>query len=434
MLKTTDNNCGKYQVDEQHIPNLKKIADVQVRNLQLEENKQLLVFPHSLNAHGDSIGEKSIFSLQESTLTTENMMGFVGVNDTELTIQSRFAKDKEDYFLHFMLQKVFAINMFDLKHSFSSETIFDFLHYLLPFYLKKALKQGLFKEYRHRKHNNTNVRGAIDINRHISKNLPFAGNIAYNTRDFSYDNRITQLIRHTIEHVKQFQYGHTILNNDSETKSCVNQVIMATPNYNRRDRIDIIIDNAKPFVHPYYQEYRPLQQICLRILRYEGLKYGTEKDKVYGLLFDGAWLWEEYLHTLLHPLEFIHPQNKKGKNPIYLFKETKESKRYPDFYKDEVVLDAKYRRPNNIGREDEHQLITYMYLLKATIGGFICPSDSLTQAAVAADKGILNGYGGAVKIWMLPIPQSTNKYQVFCEEMNKIERLFIDDIKLHSIL
>src|SRR5690606_28301755 len=117
----------------------------------------------------------------------------------------------------------------------------------------------------------------------------------------------------------------------------------ATPKYERRNRTSIINSNLKPIVHPYFYEYQNLQQICLQILRYEGLKYGEENDKVYGLLFDGAWLWEEYLNTLLHPLQFIHPENKTGKNAIYLFQNMK-GKRYPDFLKDDMVLDAKYKR------------------------------------------------------------------------------------------
>jgi hypothetical protein len=29
------------------------------------------------------------------------------------------------------------------------------------------------------------------------------------------------------------------------------------------------------------------------------------------MVFDGAWLWEEYLFTILKRLDYIHPENKK---------------------------------------------------------------------------------------------------------------------------
>ncbi|MDX4973891.1 McrC family protein [Myroides odoratimimus] len=435
MLKTTDNNCGNFLVDGLHNENLRKIANIKIRDLKLFESQNLLVFPNCLNTHGDKIGDESIFSLRDTVLTTGNTMGFVGVNDSEIKIQSRFSRNDEDYFLHYMLQKVFAINMFDLKHSFSSESIFDFLLYLFPYYLKKSLRQGLFKEYQYNKYNDANVKGVIDINRHIKSNIPFSGKIAYKTKEFSYDNTVTQLIRHTVEHIKQHKFGSAILRNDAETQSFVSQIISATPKYERRNRTSIINSNLKPIVHPYFYEYRNLQQICLQILRYEGLKYGEENDKVYGLLFDGAWLWEEYLNTLLHPLLFIHPENKTGKNAIYLFQDMK-GKRYPDFLKDDMVLDAKYKRLSTkdsefIDRNDLNQIISYMYVQRATRGGFICPSDNEKLDITFKQLGVLNGFGGIVSLWTIPIPQTSESYLDFCNSMSSIEGNFVSEMKVY---
>lgn len=436
MLTTTDNNCGVFQVDDLHRNNLQKIANINIKDISLDENKSLLIFPDCLDFYGDKIGNEPIFSLHDTTLTTGNMMGFVGVNDSELKIQSRFARNDEDYFLHYMLQKVFSINVFDLKHSYSLETIFDFLLYLFPYYLKKALRQGLFKEYQHKQYNDTNIRGKIDVNRHIKKNIPFAGKVAYNTKEFSYDNSVTQLIRHTIEHIKQYKFGHSILSNDAETQSSISQIISATPNYERRNRYTVLNKNIKPVAHPYFSEYRNLQNICKQILSYDGLKYGIDKSKVYGLLFDGAWLWEEYLNSILHPLEFYHPENKMGTNAIYLYQNNK-GKRYPDFWKKDVVLDAKYKRlsisnVDNIDRNDTNQIISYMYVLQAKIGGFICPSDAISTTKTYILIGKLNGFGGEVKLWIVPIPQVAENYLDFSNQMQNAEQNFVSELRLHS--
>ena len=437
MLKTTDNNCGVFQVDELHRANLQKIANIKIKDIRLEQNKSLLVFPDCLDLYGDRIGEEPIFSMQDTVLTTGNMMGFIGVNESELKIQSRFARNDEDYFLHYMLQRVFSINMFDLKHSFSLETIFDFLLYLFPYYLKKALRQGLFKEYQHKKHNDANISGKIDVNRHIKKNIPFAGNIAYNTKEFSFDNSVTQLIRHTIEHIKQYKYGHNILTNDAETQSCVTQIVSATTDYERRNRNTILNKNIKPVAHPYFYEYRTLQNICRQILRYEGLKYGSDKSKVYGLLFDGAWLWEEYLNTILRPIGFMHPENKTGKNAIYLYQNGK-GRRFPDFYKEDIVIDAKYKRlstadTERIDRNDTNQIVSYMHVLEAKTGGFICPSDELSADKTFRLLGNLNGFGGAVKLWIIQIPQVTKNYFDFCNQMKNAEQIFLLEITSHCL-
>lgn len=426
MLKTTDNNCGGLQVGSQHLSNLQKIANAKIGSLILEDNSNLLIFPHDLNQYGDKISEEHICSLHESILTTGNIMGFVGVNGSELAIQSRFAKGDDDYFLHYMLQKVFSINLFDLEHSTNQETVFDFLLYLFPFYLKKALRQGLFKEYTKRQYNNANVRGTIDVKNHIKKNIPFNGRIAYHVREHSYDNHITQLIRHTIEHIRQHHFAHNILSNDTETQSFILQVIQATPSYDHSQRSAVINKNIKPFSHPYFSEYNDLQKICLQILRQDGLKYGQEKDKIYGLLFDGAWLWEEYLNSFLRKCGFKHPKNKSSEGAIYLFEKSK-CKRFPDFWKDDFILDAKYKRlggkeAERIDRNDMNQIISYMYVKQAKLGGFISPLVDDQVKAEANSLGFLNGYGGEVRLWLLSVPQKVKNFMDFCDQMDDNEK------------
>ncbi|MBX0332948.1 hypothetical protein K3G39_06835 [Pontibacter sp. HSC-14F20] len=432
MLRTTDNNCG-IEVGTNLLPDLKLIANKKISSLISDDNPNLLVFPNDLSQYGDKIGKELIFSLHETTLTTGNIMGFVGVNSSEITIHSRFAKKDNDYFLHYMLQKVFSINLFDLKHGMNQESVFDFLIYLFPFYLKKALRQGLYKEYHKQNYNDSNVRGTVDINRHLRKNIPFSGKVAYRVREHSYDNKITQLIRHTVEFIKQHKYAQGILNLDSKTQSCVNQILQNTPNYEYKQRVAIINKNLRPYSHPYFFEYKALIKICMQILRYEGLKYGKEKDKVYGLLFDGAWLWEEYLNTFLKSCGFEHPQNKNSKGAIYLFKSSL-GPRYPDFWKENFILDAKYKRlagknADSIDRDDMNQIISYMYVKKAQIGGFICPSDNDEPKAEITKIGQLNGFEGEVNICTLSIPQQTDDFIDFCFKMKENEEFMTSLIK-----
>ena len=61
----------------------------------------------------------------------------------------------------------------------------------------------------------------------------------------------------------------------------------------------------------------------------EERKYGENDEEVCGILFDGAWLWEEYVNTILQECGFKHPRNKEKEDPIYLFEDNK-GKRYPD--------------------------------------------------------------------------------------------------------
>jgi 5-methylcytosine-specific restriction endonuclease McrBC regulatory subunit McrC len=361
-------------------------------------------------------------------------MGFIGRNDTRLTITSRFAQDdNHDYFLHYMLGKILSLNIVNLDTTTDREGIENFLPYLFPAYLKRALAQGIFKQYRLTEYNNANVRGVIDVTRHIIMNSPFAGNIAYNTREYSYDNNITQLVRHTIEFLKTSVMGSTVLTANSETRSDVQKMSNGTPSYNKNSRQRIINANRKPLRHPYFTEYLALQRLCLQILRYEKVSFGAEKDKIHGLLFDGAWLWEEYLNTILTD-DFNHPHNKTRKGKEYLFcddtgKDTQEI--YPDFIsKDKTIIaDAKYKhlesRNDEHGRDDYFQIIAYMYRFQSKHGFLFFPH---RESSFCKNYMIKDTDGKLTKLG-LAIPQQKSNFRNFCEQMRKNEANFKKMIK-----
>ena len=437
LLQITDNHdwkdCRSFFIDDNcsddDIQNLRKIADVKIKDLSFDDNPNLLIFPRDLNCHGDKISESNIISMNNrDEISTSNIMGFIGINETQIDIKSRFAKDDgADYFLHYMLQKVFAINLFDIKHSSNKENIFDFLVYLFPYFLKKALAQGVFKKYHKNEYNDARVRGSIDFNRHIKYNIPFRGNVAYNVKEHSHDNELTQLIRHTIEFIKTKKHLSFILNNDLETKECVAQINMATPSYNMRERNFIINKNLRLLYHPYYSAYTALQKICLQILRHETIKFGKEKNKVYGVLFEGAWLWEEFLFTILKDYGFKHPKNKDVSGGFRMFKDAKSyddiddnyRRLYPDFYKDDFVIDAKYKHLEcGVGREDLYQLVTYMYCKKATNGAYIYPCKDKN---IKASKFQLVGYEGFINVVPFYVPQLANSYEEFVSLIYNVE-------------
>ncbi len=405
---------------------------------QRKNNPNLLVFPLDLKQHGDEIGDDQILSFSDGKISTGNIMGFVGVNQTQIDIRSRFAQtDGNDYFLHYMLQKVFAINLFDLKHDTSAERIFDFLFYLFPHFLRKAVAQGVFKKYRRFEHNDANIRGPIDVSRHIRQNIPFRGTVAYTTREHTYDNELTQLVRHTIEFIRSKEQGQAILNNDADTKTAVSQIVMATPTYNARERAKIVSQNLRPVRHPYFSAYTDLQRLCLQILRHEELKYGRQKDQIYGILFDGAWLWEEYLNTVLKSFGFKHPENKKHTGGIRMFEDdkydveiAKNSRRlYPDFWKENFIIDAKYKRldKNGVGREDLYQVVTYMYCMKADNGGFMYPTDIINVEENKPYK--LVGQGGTMYLLGVKVQHQCGSYTDYVAAMKGVESKLLEYLK-----
>ena len=192
-----------------------------------------------------------------------------------------------------------------------------------------------------------------------------------------------------------------------------------TPSYKLADRAKIIrLNQTKPLRHAYFREYRKLQELCLMILNREKHGLGYQEQKIHGILFDVAWLWEEYVHTLL-PKEFIHPRNKDKTEGISVFS-NRERKVYPDFYDRErkIVLDAKYKKleltEKGINREDLFQLISYSYILKAEQAGLVFPS---IERSVNSEIGEVAGYGVLLQKWSIKIPQKASSYSAFSEMM-----------------
>lgn len=431
LIKTTDNNLSGEPFDAAlHLENLQRLAAKPLCELCLDEHPNLLIFPSDFETHGDDIGKQHIFALAEGRLKTGNIMGFVGYRGTQVSIRSRFAiDDRHDYFLHYMLQRVFAINLFDLNFNTDTESIFDFLIYLFPSFMKRAMRQGIYKEYQTRRYNNANVRGRIDVSRHIQQNTPFAGQVAYTTREYATDNHLTQLVRHAIEYIASHSFGGNILNNDEEIQDAVNTIRKATPTYNRNARRQVISQNLRPVRHPYFSEYRNLQHLCLQILRQEEMKYGRDDNQIYGILFDGAWLWEEYLNTILHDCGFLHPMNKAGVGRKYLFTDN-TGWYYPDFFNDRMVLDAKYKGYadwGNVQNTDLYQIITYMHVLNVPAGGFIVPVE---WAGCRLPQKKLTGIGGRVSIEGMRIPQAAVSFCDFVHDMHFEETRLKETLKV----
>ena len=402
------------------------LLDRTLDNLSREDN--IFIFPNDLTHSPDLDKDQKIFETVDQEIKTGNVIGFLGCGQEKLTISSRFSDESNDHFLHYLLQKVLNINLTSLDVALSREDkLYQLLMYLFPKYLQAAIRKGFYKEYQRFSHNDSHVKGVLDVGNHLKKNFPFTGNIAYTTREFTYDNPLMQLIRHTIEFMKnQKSIGREVLENLSTSRENVAEIVRVTPSYKLADRAKIIrMNKIKPIRHAYFREYRKLQELCLMILNQEKHGLGYQEQKIHGILFDVSWLWEEYIYTLL-PKVFIHPRNKDKTDGISVFS-NRERKVFPDFYhkKLKIVLDAKYKKledtEKGINREDLFQLISYSYILKAEKGGLVFPSK---HKVVDNEIGKLAGYGALLKKWSIQIPQNASSYSAFCKMMENSAEIF----------
>ena len=407
----------------------KKIAD---KTLEQLERDGIFVFPEIVKNAEDITRNQTILQGVNDTYRTGNIMGFLGYGDERLIIESRFSTD-EDFFFQYLLEKVLDFpNIIDLETDANQDMrLFNFLLFLFPYFLKSAMRKGLYKKYIRHQYNDGNIRGTIDIARHIDKNTPFIGNIAYSQREFSYDNSLMELIRHTVEFIKQKPYGRSIL---ARVRDETKLVINATPGYEVCDRQKIIDENKKNTLHhAYYREYLALQRLCLLILQHQKHRIGFGSKQIYGILFDGDWLWEEYVALLIDDL-FYHTMNKRGTGAQHLF-DRNIGLIYPDFISRNndrrIIADAKYKPIDNIGNKDYLQILAYMFRFDAKTGFYLYPeADGSSDLRLQMNQG--STYEGnvmprndvSVTKHGLKVPSGMKSYEAFKQQMKLSEHNF----------
>ena len=435
QLKIKDN---RYLPKEDFYQVKSIVSHISDKTLEQLEREGVFVFPELIKDAEDITKDQMILQSCNDMYCSRNVMGFLGSGDERLVIESRFSRGDNDYFFQYLLEKVLGFpNFISLDtNANQEERMFNLLLFLFPHYLKAAARKGAFKTYINNKYNDGNVRGTIDIARHIKRNIPFVGDIAYNQREYSFDNYLMELIRHTIEHIKSKSYGYNLLN---KVKDEVKLVVDATPKYRATDRRRVFETNRKNTIrHAYYHEYRDLQRLCILILQNQKHKFGDGHRKVYGILFDGAWLWEEYINSLIGDM-FYHPMNKSGTGEQKLFGGGTGSI-YPDFIgknpTERVIADAKYKPIDNIGNKDYFQVLAYMFRFDSKRGYYLYPDtkDTGTVSLMMNKGSTCEGNVSARKDISitklgLKVPSEATSYEDFKSLIKTSESILVKSIR-----
>ena len=445
--------------DEDYINILTQLSNHTIKELDESEEGDILVWPHSFKECKDDLAKMKVVECtlnkeykKIETLKTNNLVGFVGKGKVQVEIGTRFCSNnngkEQDYFLYYMLSKVFHLNIVNMEVGSGSLKELDLLIFMFPRLLQDAMRQGLYKQYVKREYNDSNIRGTIDVNRHLRFNYPANGRIAYRTREFSYDNYVTQLIRHTIEHVARHPMGAALLSESKEMEECVRNIVQNTPSYQKSAKRSVMADNRKVVSHPYFTKYKALQQLCLAILRNERISHGTQSDKVHGVLIDVAWLWEEYLAIVLSEVGFNHHTSQNG---FKLFQNVDSERCFqtviPDYlHTNNYVADAKYIPLHRFEHLDAdraaaiyYKTIMYMYRF-ATPKGFLfhpCHADDKQQdetleknnSIIRADYKIDNSKGCTLHKLGMVIPTAEGEFPGFSAQMSQVEQAYTLEIE-----
>lgn len=327
---------------------------------------------------------------------TGNFVGVLSLgNDGSIEIYSRFEDDNHRFaFINHMLNKIYDLNDLFLTQGGNNKTELNFdLLLKLSFLskLKNAYRESEYKSYEKVHKNDTSPRGTIDIARHIKLNLcPENYKVAYSYNEYTSKNSYIYLVRLCYEML--FQNGKK-----PKVKE-VDDLLFKSQDYWSYDKRQIIHKNEnKPITSPLFKCHRDLQKFCLDVLKHKKMtldSFGTEDGK-YGVLIDCAWLWEEYVATLLKDY-FIHKtMSSKEKDNLFVDEKGKGFQRIiPDYVGKNflpVIADAKYMNLyEKRDLQDEqrnsvyYKTVMYMQRYQAKLGMIFYPS--ISEGDNAEDK------------------------------------------------
>ena len=155
QIKIKDNT----KVDKNSLTKISNLCGrIANKTLKQLENEGVFVFPEFILETDDLTKDQTILKSNGDTLYSGNVMGFIGYGKEErLIIKSRFSGENEDYFFQYLLERVLDFpNIVDLKSDANQDNrLFNFLLFLFPYYLKTAMRKGLFKKYVRNRYNDS---------------------------------------------------------------------------------------------------------------------------------------------------------------------------------------------------------------------------------------------------------------------------------------
>ena len=379
---------GGQEVDDRERELLKRFGNKTLAEINNETNGNLVLLDGTHVADSERMA-MPFYSFKEEfdggpfKLETNNLMGVLRFRDAEkgtsvqVEVLSRFDRGENNFFLNYLLSRVFDFALGVEAVSARRSSLLDILLDLVFVRrLGDAAKAGLLRHYREFRNNDWNFKGSLDLARHIRENVPLMHGIAYHKREIDLDVPVNRMILMAALAVNRRHPA--LFDSDGDAADALRQLRMGVTE--ERDIRSILAhrDCREPVVHPFFREvWEPLRRIARMILEDERWMLFADEtmddEEVSGVVFDGSWLWEEYLATVLEPIGFRHCV--RGASGHFMALRNLDTGRnvgpmIPDFIqKDSVgaiaaVADAKYKR-SALLRDDRLQMIAYAAVYEA---------------------------------------------------------------------
>lgn len=276
------------------------------------------------------------------------------------------------------------------------------IYYLFVQSLEKAYLLGLPKAYKSIKHHESTLKGRIDINEYIKKDIPFRGKISSISREQQEIQEIVDVLHKTIKIIGK-EYG-TGNKKTATYKSFLKNISHIVPHLkeqksNHRVTNEIINKalNSKALQNPIFAPYKKVLRYAKYIINADSIKENKDgKQETFGFLVNAAELFEIYITKLLQK-EFSDWSIESPKIELYS-SQFFARKIIPDIVmiKDNnvMIFDTKYKKMNmqgknkngagDVDRNDFFQINTYMSYYQnqgcnVKVGGLLYPMEAFEK-------------------------------------------------------
>lgn len=399
-----------------------------------------------------------VFKTFAGKLMTQSYAGVLSFQGQTIRINSRFDADGEPHFLRYAFEAVpleesYLRLLTQMDAPMELGAFSPLVVHLFLRQLNHAFALGTYRQYHTFYHNDSKLRGAIDISRHIRLNPMKNGSIAYSTRDYTMDNTINHLIMAAEQCLMSNEaYSQTyrgLLGKNPSLGAPFEALHQALgyPDWNHSAMQQLLQCVSTPITHPFHQRYEAVRKTAIWILRGQGTSpLSLGGAKVSGVLIPMPRLWELFLeHKVLKVSDDGEADLQKalgdmkaqedlqvmidGTKPrrIFTIDYILGAKQVDGGLRADMVLDAKYRadwskpprKKDGVWvdgvREDVFQVLSYMLVTQAKKGGVIYPTHQ------EASLGIHQVYPALPhRFYTMPVQIPSSKdlsYEEYCDKI-----------------
>ncbi|MBX2952045.1 MAG: hypothetical protein KF870_06040 [Leadbetterella sp.] len=343
--------------------------------LGVEQPKQVKVFNFKRNRIFEQDQERLILKLyskeginqeKEYYIQTGLYAGVVFYKGCKINITTEYG----DTFLKRMLNFVNDIyvenEMVKAKKDKTENQFLFIIAHLFIQSLEKAVVLGLPQQYQKHQERSQKVRGSINFNEYLKRDIPFQGKLTTTFREQKYIQEIVDVLHLALRKLESI-FGREIHSRLLGLSQLLKQ------QYSGRFVNYETIQKAKTHQtinNPMYSGFKKVLEYAEIILLNKDLMFDNEKQNLAtsGYLFDIAELFELYLEKLLSrnfPDWFVHGQEEIRIYPNQFYRR----RLFPDLVMEHkksgkiAVFDAKFKKMqmtyNDVDRNDLHQIHSY---------------------------------------------------------------------------